>query len=597
MTMKKILPLLFAIGFAFLACNNANNQSGTGAKPDSSFHNFLASYYEQHLHFYPFEATAAGDNRFNDQFPNDISFAYRTQMKNFLQTELDSLNQFDSSKWNENDKVSYEVLKWELQISLEGLQFPENLLPINQFWSKTLDFAQLGAGTGNEPFKTVKDYNDFLKRIDGFTVWCDTAIANMRIGMSEKIVLPKILAQRVIPQLQAMVVSDPKQSVYYGAITLLPASFSDSDKKRLTQEYTKAIQEKIIPTYKKLLDFFQKEYLPACRNSEGYADLPNGKAWYDWRVKYWTTTDLTPDSIFNLGMSEVKRIRAEMENIKDSVGYKGDLKSFFKYINTDPKFFPFKTDSDVIHYFKNIYVRETPQLNVLFDHKPTTPFEIRETEKFRAASASAEYNPASADGSRPGIFYVPILDATKYNYVGMESLFLHESIPGHHYQISFQQENKNLPDFRRFIWYGAYGEGWALYCESLGKKMGLYTDPYQQLGALSEEMHRAIRLVVDVGIHEKGWTREQAIQFSLDNEAESEQGITAEIERYMAIPGQALSYKIGQLNFIAQRTKAQQMLGSNFSYAAYHDQILSYGCLPLTVFNQQIDKWMAAEKK
>jgi uncharacterized protein (DUF885 family) len=285
----------------------------------------------------------------------------------------------------------------------------------------------------------------------------------------------------------------------------------------------------------------------------------------------------------------------EMERIKKEVGFKGNLKAFFEHVNNDKKFMPFQTADDVLEGFNAIHKKMQPQLNKLFNMVPKTGFEVRQTEAFRAASSSAEYNPGTPDGSRPGIFYVPILDPKTFNYTGMETLFLHEAIPGHHYQIALQYENEDLPKFRRFLWYGAYGEGWALYTESLGKELGLYTDPYQQFGNLGDEIHRAIRLVVDVGIHTKGWTREQAIQYMLDNEAISEEGAIAEIERYMAIPAQALSYKIGQLKIMELRDKAERSLGEKFSLAQFHDEVLRYGCLPLDVLEAIIDKWIVEQ--
>ncbi|MDB5200399.1 MAG: hypothetical protein JWO92_2362 [Chitinophagaceae bacterium] len=281
-----------------------------------------------------------------------------------------------------------------------------------------------------------------------------------------------------------------------------------------------------------------------------------------------------------------------MERIKDSVGFKGDLKAFFEYMKNDKKFMPYKTPGEVLNAFGNIQKRIDPNLKTMFGRSPKTPFEIRQTEAFRAASASAEYNQGSPDGSRPGIFYIPIVNATTFNTTsGMESLFLHEAIPGHHYQISLQQENESLPKFRRFAWYGAMGEGWALYCESLGKELGLYTDPYQYLGALGDEIHRAIRLVVDVGIHLKGMTREEAIKYMMENEAINEQGATAEIERYMAIPGQALSYKIGSLKIRELREKYKKQLGSKFNLAAFHDELLKDGVMPLDVMESKMDAW------
>jgi uncharacterized protein (DUF885 family) len=356
------------------------------------------------------------------------------------------------------------------------------------------------------------------------------------------------------------------------------------------------LKDEIIPAYKKLLNFTSTAYLAAGRTTSGINDLPHGEALYNYLIKVYTTTNMTADEIHNLGLSEVARISSEMEKVKAQVGYKEDLKSFFDYVRNKKELMPFTETQQVIDHFNEIHQRMIPQLNVLFDMKPKTPFEVRRTEAFREASASAEYNQGSVDGTRPGIFYVPIPDVKKYNIFSDESLFLHEAIPGHHYQISLQQEDTNLPDFRKILFYSGYGEGWALYAESLGKELGLYTDPYQYFGMLSAEMHRAIRLVVDTGLHSKGWTREQAIQYSLDHEAESEASVTAEIERYMVIPGQALSYKIGQLKIRELRAKAEKELGEKFNIGEFHDQILQPGNLPLAILEDHINKWIEANK-
>lgn len=322
--------------------------------------------------------------------------------------------------------------------------------------------------------------------------------------------------------------------------------------------------------------------------------MKDGTALYNYYIKLYTTTDKTADEIHNLGLSEVKRISKAMDSIKNVVGFKGSLKAFFDEVRHKKELMPYSNADDVIAHFNSIHDKMLPQLETLFDLKPTTEFEVRRTEKFREASASAEYNPGSLDGSRPGIFYVPIPDVAAYNTFSDESLFLHEAIPGHHYQISLQQENDSLPGFRKNLWYSGYGEGWALYCESLGKELGLYEDPYQYFGMLSAEMHRAIRLVVDTGIHSKGWSREKAIQYSLDNEAESKESITAEIERYMAIPGQALSYKIGQLKILELRERAKKDLGDKFKIAEFHNQVLESGCLPLALLEEKINIWIKA---
>jgi uncharacterized protein (DUF885 family) len=363
----------------------------------------------------------------------------------------------------------------------------------------------------------------------------------------------------------------------------------------LKKEYAAMVETKVIPMFKRLHTFVEEEYLPAGKKTDGFKSLPNGEDLYNYYIKFYTTTNMKSDEIHKLGLSEVERISAEMEKVKAQVGFKGDLKSFFDFVRANPKMMPFKEPQEVITHFNKIHEIMKPNLKKLFELTPKTAFEVRRTEAFREASASAEYNSGLPDGSRPGIFYVPIPDVKKYNIVSDESLFLHEAIPGHHYQISLQQENTALPEFRKNLWYSAYGEGWALYAESLGKELGLYSDPYQYFGMLSGEMHRAIRLVVDTGIHSKGWSREKAIQYSLDHEAESKESITAEIERYMAIGGQALSYKIGQLKIRQLRAKAEKKLGSGFQVREFHKLVLESGCVPMEILEDKINRWIASK--
>ena len=377
----------------------------------------------------------------------------------------------------------------------------------------------------------------------------------------------------------------------------MPANFSDSDKQTLTADYVKAINEKVVPMNHKMAEFLKNEYLPNARLTSGYSSLPGGLEYYKLKVKLNTTTDKTTDEIYAIGISEVARIRKEMEKVKDEVGFKGDLKAFFAYLQTDPKFTPFKTPKEVLAAFEKIHQTMEPHLKEIFGRTPNTPFEIKQTEAFRQESASAEYNP-SPDNIKPGVFYVPIIDATKFNITsGMESLFLHEAIPGHHYQISLQRENKELPAIRQHdVFSNAYIEGWALYCESLGKELGLYTDPYQYMGALGDEMHRAVRLVVDVAIHTKEMSREDAIKYMMDNEQISLQGATAEIERYMSGGGQALGYKIGALKIKELRTKYEKELGNKFKLSDFHDAILKDGSMPLTTIENKMDRWAASVK-
>ncbi|GGG56668.1 DUF885 domain-containing protein [Hymenobacter glacieicola] len=617
--MKKIALTGLLAGALLAGCNpQQKNAAETGAATETNLADvkdlsgLFTAYWEENARLFPLDATTQGDNRYNDQLPNDGTREFRGKLQAFYQKYLDGLQKFNREELSANDKISYDIFQYDLENKLEGLKLNTWMIPFQQFWGLPITLGQFGSGEGVQPFKTAKDYDNWLGRVRGFTVWADTAISNFRQGMKAGVVLPRALVVKMIPQMRAMETQDPTQSLFYGPVKKLPAGLSDADKTRLTAAYKKAISEELVPTYKKLGDFLEKEYLPKSRPSTGIAAIPGGPELYKYYVKTWTTTDKTPEEIYQTGQREVARIRGEMEKVKAQVGFNGDLKAFFASLKSDPKLMPYKTPEDVLNAFRAIQAKMQPNLKKMFGRTPKTPFEIRQTEAFRAASASAEYNQGSPDGSRPGIFYIPIVDATKFNVTsGMESLFLHEAIPGHHYQISLQQENTDLPKFRRFAWYGAMGEGWALYTESLGKELGLYTDPYQYMGALGDEMHRAVRLVVDVGMHTKNMTREQAIAYMLANEAISEEGATAEIERYMAIPGQALSYKIGALKIRELREKYEKQLGAHndrlrekyvgqnrahFSLSNFHDELLKDGVMPLAVLERKMDTWAANQK-
>ena len=555
------------------------------------------SYWEDRARLFPLMATAQGDNRHNDRLPNDQTHAFRQQQTRFYRRYLNDLLNIDRARLSADDKLSYDIFQYEMRTRLEGLRLTTWMMPFAQFYSLPTTLSQLGAGTGAQPFKTVKDYDNWLARVGRFPVWADSAIGNFRQGMKAAVVLPRVLVLKMVPQLQGQITSDAAKSLFYGPITRLPASFSETDKARLTAAYQQAILTDVVPTYRKLADFLQTEYLPQARSSTGLGDVPGGAEMYRYDVRLMTTTDRPPDAIYLTGLAEVKRIRAEMETVKKQVGFRGSLAGFFSYLGSNPRFMPYKTPEEVLNAFRGIQARITPNLPRLFGRAPKSPFEIRQTEAFRAATASAEYNRGTPDGARPGIFYVPILDATKFNVTsGMESLFLHEAIPGHHYQLSLQQENTSLPKFRRFASYPAFSEGWALYCESLGKELGLYTDPYQRIGALGDEMHRALRLVVDVGLHAKGMSREQAIDYMMANEPISEQAATAEIERYLAMPGQALAYKTGQLKIRELRTRYEKQLGKKFSLKAFHDEILAGGSMPLAILERRLDAWAGRQR-
>lgn len=584
--MKKLI--LFISIISFLSCEKEKNVAQKNPQLDK----IIAEYYEDQLKLSPISATFNGDNRYNDLLNIDFTDSHRALVKSILEKYQKSLQEINRESLTTNDQLTYDLIERDVNLGLEGLRFPENLIPLNQFYGFHLTFAQLGSGSVIQPFVTVKDYENWSKRMVKGAAYLDSSLVYFRKGMAAGHVLPKALIVKIIPQLDAFNVKDINESTFYGPIKNLPKSFSEADKKRITELYTNNIQQIILPAYSRLATFMKEEYLPKGRLSSGISDIPNGKAYYQYLIRTMTTTDKSADEIYQTGLSEVKRIKTEMEKTKDAVGFKGDLKAFFEHMRTDPKFTPFKDPAEVLAAFETIHKKMEPALKTMFGRVPKSPFEIRQTEAFRAASASAEYFAGSEDGKRPGIFYVPITNAKTFNLTsGMESLFLHEAIPGHHYQISLQQENGDLPKFRRFGGNSAYAEGWALYTESLGKELGLYTDPYQYMGALGDEMHRAIRLVVDAGMHSKNMTREEAIKFMMDNEPLNEEGTIAEIERYMAIPAQALSYKIGALKIKEIRERLSKQLGTKFKIADFHDELLKDGNMPLEVLEKKMDQW------
>ena len=584
---KTILLFLALIGFL--------NSCQKEAAENKAFGELLEKYHQERLQLFPLDATIAGDGRYNNLFPNTLDENYTKKLKAFFEKYRNSLKKFKDEELPENDRISKAVLDWECMINLEQLAFREDLMPLNQFSSLHLTMGQFGSGAGAQPFKTVKDYNNWLQRLDGFHKWLVTAEQRMKEGIAQGYVLPKALTEKLISQLKDLSNENVQDHIFYGPVKAFPASFSENDKKMLMEKFGAILKNKIIPAFKDLHSYTSTEYLAASRNSSGIFAVPAGKAYYSHLIKRYTTTSMTADDIHELGLKEVKRLTNEMLKVKKQVGYKGDLKSFFDYVRSKKELMPFTEPQQVVDNFNAIHEKMKPNLDKLFGMKPKTPFEVRRTEAVREATASAEYNQGSVDGTRPGIFYVPIPDVTKYNMYADEDLFLHEAIPGHHYQISLQQENTALPSFRKTIWFNAYGEGWALYTESLGTELGLYTDPYQYFGMLSAEMHRAIRLVVDTGMHTQGWTREQAIRYSMDHEAEPVESIIAEIERYMAIPGQALSYKIGQLKIRELRARAEKALGRKFDIKEFHNQVLDAGCLPLEVLEQKIDRWISEQ--
>ncbi len=597
--MRKLLFSVFILFLVFVGCEPEKQETVllNPMEVRAEFSAMLDAYYDGTLALDPLTATSKGDHRFNSEFPNYLSKSYKDSSIAFYKRFKERAESFDNQYLQANDTISKDILLWECNINLQSLKFRSELFPLDQMWTRNFVMGQYAGGTSAQPFKTVEDYENWLNRLDGFVVWLETAEQRMKEGASLRFVLPSSLILKVVPQIKAMCIANVEEHLFYAPVKNFPKTFSEEDKDRLKLEYEKMLSEKLIPAFTNLHDYVSTDYLNAGRNSSGIDALPNGQDYYKVAIKKYTTTHLSPEEIHQIGLDEVARILSEMNRVKEELEFEGELMDFFDHVRTSKDLMPFKTPEQVINHFNQIHQRMKPQLKKLFKEAPKTKFVVRRTESFRESSASAQYNLGSLKDNRPGVFYVPIPDASKYNIQRDESLFLHEAIPGHHYQISLAQENDSLPKFRKNLWFSAYGEGWALYTESLGKELGLYKDPYQYFGMLGAEMHRAVRLVVDTGLHSKGWTREQAIQYSLDNEALSKAMITREVERYMANPGQALSYKIGQLKIIELRTIAENELGDKFDIKEFHHMILNKGCLPLAILEESILQWVKENKE
>ncbi|MDL1913859.1 MAG: DUF885 domain-containing protein [Bergeyella sp.] len=591
MQLRSLVALVFVVLWV-LSCKK--NDRPMPKKQPTDIDSIAVLYFEEYLKLYPLQATQIGDNRYNDQLPIDID-------KNFIKGELSfykkiegQLEQVNYSDLSDEKKRVYDVLSFQVKNRITELGFETEYIPFDQFRGLPLFFPIMGSGKGAQPFRTEADYDNWLKRVDQFPLWMGAAINNFGEGIKRGYVLPRKLVIKMIPQMRAEQILTPnfEENIFYGPVRDFPKSFSQEKKEIYRKRFEEAINKKIIPSYKKMGEFLEREYYPKARKTDGINALPDGEKIYKFYVKNWTTTDMDVEEVYRIGVSEVERIRAEMEEIKKTVGFTGALEEFFVSLKEDPKAMPYASEKEVLEAFRRIQNKIEPRLKYLFTKKPVTPFEIRRTEKYREASASAEYMPGTPDGKRPGIFYIPLPNPSKFNIsTGMESLFLHEAIPGHHYQISLSQENTSLPKFMRFSEFGAFVEGWAHYCEFLGDELGLYKDPYQKMGALNDQMLRAVRLVVDVGLHTGKFTREEAIAYYMKNRPEDLPDVVSAIERYMAFPAQALSYKIGQLKFSELRARYEMQLGRKFNLARFHDELLNDGSLPLSVLDKKMEAW------
>jgi uncharacterized protein (DUF885 family) len=551
-------------------------------------------YFEESLALNPLLATYLGDERYNDRLAIDISPQHLAAVRALEERYLAAAQEIAPDVLDEEDRLTWEMFTIGRHETLASLEFPHHLLPLNQMYSVPHVMALFGSGRGPQPYRTADDYRSFMSRMDDFDRWADQAIENMRSGIARGVVHPRVVVEKMIPQFDAMLAADVEETLFWGPIDNFSAGVEDSERVRLTGEWRARLSGTLLPTIQRLRDFLRDEYLPAARETVAWTALPEGEAWYEHEVRAQTTTDMTPEEIHRLGLSEVARIRAEMDRIRSEVGFDGDLAEFFVHLKTDPRFF-FDSPDEVLAAYTELKRRIDAALPLLFSDFPRADYELRVIEAFRAeSSAGGEYQMPSVDGSRPGVFYVNTFNLKAQPRYGTETLSLHEASPGHHFQIAIQQELEHLPRFRRFADYNAFAEGWALYAESIGPDLGLFKDPYQYYGMLNDEQLRAMRLVVDTGLHAFGWTREQAIQFMLENSSLAESDVVAEVERYIAWPGQALGYKIAQLEILRLRGDAEQALGERFDLKAWHSMVLRGGSMPLGVLAARNERWIEA---
>jgi uncharacterized protein (DUF885 family) len=602
--MTPILKLGTIAAACLIACAPAL-AADTAAKPTAGATNASAAskqlnqladeYWDAQARFDPVSAGESGDNRFPDQIGMSISPKNRAHQFALYKGYLKRLQGIRRDGLAQRDQTSYDILDYELKTALRFEPFPEHLLPLNQMDALPVTLANYSSGQQAQSLVTVKDYQAYLSRLNQLGPWIDQAIANMREGMKRGIVQPKAIMVSALPQFKQLVAAKAEDSIYYSPVKNFPAGFADADKKKLTASYRSTIAGKLNPALKRLADFIEHDYLPACRTSTGWNALPQGMDWYLARVASQTTTDLQPEQIHQIGLKEVARIQGEFARIGPKMGYNGPPAGLPVWVSEQAKYKPFKTEGEIIDVFRNLNAQLQAKLPALFSLRPKTPLDLRLEPELSRATASDHYTPPAVDGSRPGVFWSVVNDPAQYGSTGMVTLFLHEGQPGHHFHIALMQE-LGLPNFRKFGGNNAFTEGWALYAETLGKEMGLFDKPEDYFGHLNDEMLRAVRLVVDTGMHAKGWTREQSIQYMRETLGYTEADARNATERYMAWPAQALGYKIGALKIQELRARAEKELGPKFSLPKFHEIVLGEGTLPLALLEKKVDRWIAESK-
>ncbi|MCI0715956.1 MAG: DUF885 domain-containing protein [Chlorobi bacterium] len=547
-------------------------------------------YDEYNLRTYPEGATYEGDHRYDDMLSDNSEDAVKRDYDS-TRAFLKDLLALDYGSLTEDNKLNYNLFKSSIEQSLEGEKFNWHYMPMGQQWGLHIGFPQI---VHYQPVSTNEEYQKYFKRLRGFGKKVDNEIANMKKGMNEGYMSPVFIMEQTLPQMEKVMNVETEKSVFYSTLSK-ENKLSPEEKEKVSKELKEIIETVINPGYKKLHKFVKNEYLPNCRKEAGIWSLPNGQERYRFAVKNYTTLDLTADEVHNIGLKEVERIQKEMEKLKDQIGFNGTLDEFNRFLKTDPQFY-YTNKEDLMNGFRDILKVMDTKIPELFGRLPEAKYDLKEIEEFRSASApAAYYYSAPEDRSRPGYFYVNTYDLPSRPKYTMTALALHEAVPGHHLQIAIAQELKNLPKFRRELGVTAFVEGWGLYSESLGYETGMYEDLYQKYGALTFEMWRACRLVVDTGIHEKRWTREQAYDFMRTHTPTSDHDIKSEIDRYISWSGQALAYKIGEMKIKELRRKAQEKLGSKFDVRAFHDNVLKNGAIPLPLLEKKIDEWIESQ--
>lgn len=588
----RVPPRLLIPGCVLLlALASARAQDKSAGAESAALHELFAEQWEWTMEQNPTWASALGDRRWNDRWP-DLSFEAIERRHARHQEVLKRLARIDRAKLPPADQLNYDLFRKEHERRVEAHPFGWHLVVLNQ---------RGGIQTGNEladalRFETVRDFEDWIARLRGFPAHLDQTMALMREGVRRSILLPKIVMRRVPAQIDKQIVDRPEESLFFKPFKEMPAGFAVADQRRLAAEAKRAIADGVVPAFRRFKAFFETEYLPACFDADGVWQLPRGDELYAFFARLHTTTELSPAQIHEIGLREVARIRGEMLRAKDKAGFKGALAEFFEHLRAEPKFY-FKTGDELLAAYRALSKRVDPLMVKLFKTLPRMPYGVEPIpDNIAPDTTTAYYRQPAADGSRAGTYFVNLHRPETRPKWEMTALSLHEAVPGHHHQIALAMEQGELPNFRRHGGCTAFVEGWGLYAEFLGEELGLYSDPHDKMGQLTYEMWRAVRLVVDTGIHAKKWTRQQAIDFFKENAPKAENDIVNEVDRYIAWPGQALAYKIGELKLKELRTLAAKELGGKFDVKEFHDVVLLGGAVPLDILEQRVKTWLAGKK-